>query len=157
MTWLTAVSNLFDKDGSFASFHEKLTNTIENDHVCRKWSRIERESSTKRGSEERRGEGLGNQFFSTSARGEHFSTGWYFLTGSALKVLSVGNGKIPTKKSESKGMPQRKCEVLTQTFTFLVGVLQSPALRTLRAEPVKKTPCILCYMFFVVITLCWLL
>ena len=35
-------------------------------------------------------------------------------------------------------MSQRKCEVLTQTFTFLVGVLQSPALRTLRAEPVQK-------------------
>ena len=44
----------------------------------------------------------------------------------------------PYQKSESKGLSQRKCEVLTQTFTFLVGVLQSPALRTLRAEPVKK-------------------
>ena len=35
-----------------------------------------------------------------------------FLTGPALKVLSVGDGKIPTKKSESKGMSQRTCEVL---------------------------------------------
>ena len=32
---------------------------------------------------------------------KHFSitdTGWFFLTGSALKVLSVEDGKIPTKK-----------------------------------------------------------
>ena len=27
-----------------------------------------------------------------------YATGWFFFTGSALKVLSVGDGKIPTKK-----------------------------------------------------------
>ena len=47
----------------------------------------------------------------------------------------------PYQKSESKGMSQRKCEALTQTFTFLVGVLQFPTLRTFGAEPVKKTTC----------------
>ena len=61
-----------------------------------------------------------------------------FLTGSALKVLSAGDGKIPTKKSESKGMSQRICEVLTPTFTFLVGILPSSTLRTFWAETVKK-------------------
>ena len=30
-----------------------------------------------------------------------------FLTGSARKVLSVGDDKIPNKKSESKGMSQK--------------------------------------------------
>ena len=42
------------------------------------------------------------------------------------------------QKSESKGMSQRKCENLTKTFTFLVGILPSPTLRTFRAGPVKK-------------------
>ena len=56
-----------------------------------------------------------------------------FLTGPALKVLSVGDGKIPTKKRESKGISQRKYEALTQTFTFLIGILPSPTL--------KKSPC----------------
>ena len=35
-------------------------------------------------------------------------------------------------------MSQRICEVLTPTFTFLVGILPSSTLRTFRAEPVKK-------------------
>ena len=61
-----------------------------------------------------------------------------FSTGSALKVLNVGDGKISTKKV--KVDVQRKLEALTQTFTFLVGVLQSPTLRTFGAEPVKKKP-----------------
>ena len=37
-------------------------------------------------------------------------------------------------------MSQRICEVLTPTFTFLVGILPSSALRTFRAEPVKNIP-----------------
>ena len=43
----------------------------------------------------------------------------FFLTGSALKVLSVVDGKIPYQKSESKGISQRKCDVLTRTVIFL--------------------------------------
>ena len=38
--------------------------------------------------------------------------------GFFLLVPSVGDGEIPTKKSESKGISQRKWEVLTQTFPF---------------------------------------
>ena len=34
--------------------------------------------------------------------------------------------------------PKNVGEVLTQTFTFLVGILPAPTLRTFRAEPVKK-------------------
>ena len=44
----------------------------------------------------------------------------------------------PYQKSESKGISQRKYEVLTQTFTFLVRILPAPTLRTFGAEPVKK-------------------
>ena len=58
-----------------------------------------------------------------------------FFTGSALKVLSVGDGKIPSKKV--------KVEVSYRVFNsnfpfFFVGILPSPTLRTFRAEPVKK-------------------
>ena len=49
--------------------------------------------------------------------------GVFFLTGSAPKVLSVGDGKIPTKKVKVRECHRKKCEVLTQTFTFLVGIL----------------------------------
>ena len=30
--------------------------------------------------------------------GKFCLTGWFFFTGSALKVLNVGDGKIPTKR-----------------------------------------------------------
>ena len=40
-----------------------------------------------------------------------------FFTGPALKVLSVEDGKIPTKKRKAKVCP-RKCKVTTSTFTF---------------------------------------
>ena len=50
---------------------------------------------------------------------------------------SVGDGRIPTKISESKGMSHRKCEILTQTFPFLVGPLPSS---TFWAGPVEKHP-----------------
>ena len=62
-----------------------------------------------------------------------------FLTGSALKVLSVGDGKISTKKVKVRISHRENVKFFTQTFTFLVGILPSPTLRTFRAGPVKKT------------------
>ena len=48
-----------------------------------------------------------------------------FLTGPALKVLSVEDGKIPTKKVKVHG--KFLCD--TFAFTFLVGILPSSTLR----------------------------
>ena len=50
------------------------------------------------------------------------------MTGPALKVLSVEDGKIPTKKVKVQG--KFLCD--TFAFTFLVGILPS-------STPVKKT------------------
>ena len=60
-----------------------------------------------------------------------------FFTGSALKVLSVGDGKIPSKKVKV----EVSYRVFNSNLPFLVGILPSPTLRTFRAEPVKKSPC----------------
>ena len=65
-------------------------------------------------------------------------TGWVFLTGSAPK--SVEDGKIPTKKWKWT-YPTTRYEVLTLTFTFLVGILLSSTLRTFGGGTSKKTPC----------------
>ena len=53
-----------------------------------------------------------------------------FLTGPAPKVLSIGCFWVC----------QRKCEILTQTFTFLVGILQSPTLQLLGRNQSKNHP-----------------
>ena len=53
-----------------------------------------------------------------------------FFTGSAPK--SVEDGKIPTKKVKVDLSQTARCEVLTLTFTFLVGILPSSTLRTFR-------------------------
>ena len=60
-----------------------------------------------------------------------------FFTGPALKVLSVGDGKIPSKKVKV----EVSYRVFNSNLPFLVGILPSPTLRTFRAEPVKKSPC----------------
>ena len=60
-----------------------------------------------------------------------------FLTGPAQKFISVKDDKIPTKKVKV-GHPTARCEVLTLTFTFLVGILPASTLRTFWAGPVKK-------------------
>jgi hypothetical protein len=57
-----------------------------------------------------------------------------FFTGSALKVLSVGDGKIPSKKVKV----EVSYRVFNSNLPFLVGILPSPTLRTFRVEPVKK-------------------
>ena len=61
-----------------------------------------------------------------------------FFNWSRPKSSKCWRWQNPYQKSESKGISQRKYEVLTQTFTFLVGILPSPTLRTFRAGPVKK-------------------
>ena len=61
----------------------------------------------------------------------------FFFTGPAQKVLSVKDDKIPTKKVKVDH-PTARCEVLTLTFTFLVGILPASTLRTFWAGPVKK-------------------
>ena len=61
-----------------------------------------------------------------------------FFNWSRPKSSKCWRWQNPYQKSESKGISQRKYEVLTQTFTFLVGILTSPTLRTFRAGPVKK-------------------
>ena len=61
-----------------------------------------------------------------------------FFYWSRPKSSKCWRWQNPYQKSESKGMSPRKCENLTKTFTFLVGTLQSPTLRTFRAGPVKK-------------------
>ena len=48
-----------------------------------------------------------------------------FFTGSALKVLSVGDGKIPSKKVKV----EVSYRVFNSNFLFLVGILPSPTLR----------------------------
>ena len=60
-----------------------------------------------------------------------------FFTGPALKVLSVGDGKIPSKKVKV----EVSYRIFNSNLPFLVGILPSPTLRTFRAEPVKKSPC----------------
>ena len=57
-----------------------------------------------------------------------------FLTGPALKVLSVEDGKIPTKKVKVHG--KFLCD--TFAFTFLVGILPSSTL--LGRDQSKKHP-----------------
>ena len=61
-----------------------------------------------------------------------------FFNWSRPKSSKCWRWQNPYQKSESKGISQRKYEILTQTFTFLVEILPSPRLRTFRAEPVKK-------------------
>ena len=60
-----------------------------------------------------------------------------FLTGPALNVLSVGDGKIPTKKVKARVSHRENMKSYLK-LPFLVGILPSPTLRTFRAEPVKK-------------------
>ena len=76
---------------------------VKNLLVCRKWSRTGLESSTKRGSE-RTGEDPENQFFSTSARGEHFGLIIWIgnlMSAMILSVLGVtgqdNRSKCPTR------------------------------------------------------------
>ena len=59
------------------------------------------------------------------------------LTGSAQKVLSVEDDKIPTRKVKAKRYAMGKCDALTETFSILIRVLPSSTLRTIWAEPVK--------------------
>ena len=61
-----------------------------------------------------------------------------FFNWSRPKSSKCWRWQNPYQKRESKGISQRKYEVLIQTFTFLVGILPSPTLRTFRAGPVKK-------------------
>ena len=76
-------------------------------------------------------EGRFKMVWSTHVQGDFFN--W-----SRPKSSKCWRWQNPYQKSESKGISQRKYEVLTQTFTFLVGILPSPTLRTFRAGPVKK-------------------
>ena len=61
-----------------------------------------------------------------------------FFKRSRPKSSKCRRWQNPYQKSESKGMSQRRCENLTKTFTFLVGILPSPTLRTFRAGPFEK-------------------
>ena len=76
-----------------------------------------------------------------------------FLTGSALKVLSVlRDGKIPTKKGKVRVKTSHFLCEMPLLSLFLIGILPSPTLRTFRAEPVKKTTlyvplAVECYLF----------
>ena len=57
----------------------------------------------------------------------------FFFTDPAQKLPSVEDCKVPTKKGKAR-----------PTFTFLLGILQSSTLRTVRAGAVKRPPCMIC-------------
>ena len=62
------------------------------------------------------------------------------FSGPALKVLSVEDDKIPTRKVKAKRYAMGKCDALTETFSILIRVLPSSTLGTIWAEPVKNHP-----------------
>ena len=61
-------------------------------------------------------------------------TGWFFLTGSAVKVLSAGDGKIPNKKVKVTVCHREYSNF--QFFSREFAIFNT--FRTFRAEPVKK-------------------
>ena len=61
-----------------------------------------------------------------------------FFDWSRPKSSKCWRWQNPYQKSESKGVSHRTYENLTQTFTFLVGFLPSPTLRTFRVGPFEK-------------------
>ena len=90
-----------------------------------------------------------------------------FFDWSLPKSSKCWRWQNPYQKSESKGVSHRTYENLTQTFTFLVGFLPSPTLRTFRVGPFEKNTlyvtqqflhyqlcCVSCYCFSITLSKC---